>query len=722
MDNVYWFLPNLSQFSTILSGGEIPLFGSTGFEPFYNNPFYSFSYPFYFTFLDIYSSAADALNNFHKVKLLHFLLCFYAVFYCAVAFGVKKHFALFVASIFTMSTFLSVMASWAHNMFSFVWMILSIALIKLLLDSKHISNLLLAGIVFSLVMMMLAGPAASLRFFLYVALVLLVTHYNALLHIARAPLNLLKMSIALIALVLMTAHAILPFIADIEHFIRWVTIDGKLTSVDADLKIPYESTLLKASEFKDFNHFVQILANAKGPTSYFLGIPVVALAITYVVTKGIRSWNAGDFALLLLMLWSVGSIFGETFYISIFNYHLPGLSGLRHPWMFSYIAILSIAVFAGLGLQSLVEKNASIIIFLGLIVVSFSLLFGLDKDYLSTKVFILSLITVTLLVVAVTLSRYPIRGYSLSLVTALIVIVSCINSVMQKHHHLSSPEDVKRALTSKTDIQEINNILSTINSIEKASPSRVAFVIDSQRRIPVQAVENLSAYYSNINSLRRYGSPAMEDLFRTYNYKFRFPGFYEFNGARYIVSDKKDQYANPCYKMIQSLDFYNLYESCHYRQEFYLAREIRTYKHPPHLLKLIPTLGNENVAILRDDAEKTKGHNPNQSGSNLKIITNRMNTKVLEVEMTAKGILVFNSYYNNNWQLQINGEQSEFFKINGNQIGVLLGAGQSVVSFSFEPRFYLTLIKIASATALLFALFCMYQIVMSLKAGRARAV
>jgi hypothetical protein len=76
--------------------------------------------------------------------------------------------------------------------------------------------------------------------------------------------------------------------------------------------------------------------------------------------------------------------------------------------------------------------------------------------------------------------------------------------------------------------------------------------------------------------------------------------------------------------------------------------------------------------------------------------TNSIN---LILRTSRKSLLVLNEYFRDEWYVTLNGHGQKSFRVNLNQIAVLLPEGTNEVHFEYRPRLFIYLLYIQRATA-----------------------
>jgi hypothetical protein len=81
----------------------------------------------------------------------------------------------------------------------------------------------------------------------------------------------------------------------------------------------------------------------------------------------------------------------------------------------------------------------------------------------------------------------------------------------------------------------------------------------------------------------------------------------------------------------------------------------------------------------------------------------------LSVTCTTPQVVVVNDYNDNNWVGYVNGVGTEVFRVNGNQIGILVGPGSQFVTLEYRPRAFFRSIYLSLFGVFLFILIVFYR-------------
>ncbi|MBV8807535.1 MAG: hypothetical protein JO033_02575, partial [Acidobacteriaceae bacterium] len=86
-----------------------------------------------------------------------------------------------------------------------------------------------------------------------------------------------------------------------------------------------------------------------------------------------------------------------------------------------------------------------------------------------------------------------------------------------------------------------------------------------------------------------------------------------------------------------------------------------------------------------------------------------------------RALLLLNEYYRPDWKASVNGTPVRTFRVNLNQIGVLLNPGNNLIDLQFEPTLYIALIWLQRvAILLLFGYVTYYWLSTRRHIGRVR--
>ena len=70
------------------------------------------------------------------------------------------------------------------------------------------------------------------------------------------------------------------------------------------------------------------------------------------------------------------------------------------------------------------------------------------------------------------------------------------------------------------------------------------------------------------------------------------------------------------------------------------------------------------------------------------------NSFSLVLETNRRSVLVLNEYFRSEWKVSVNGKNQKPFKVNLNQIAVLLPEGANQVRFEYRPSLFLFLVYV----------------------------
>ena len=79
------------------------------------------------------------------------------------------------------------------------------------------------------------------------------------------------------------------------------------------------------------------------------------------------------------------------------------------------------------------------------------------------------------------------------------------------------------------------------------------------------------------------------------------------------------------------------------------------------------------------------------------------NSLDLDIRTNRRSLLVLNEYYRGDWQVALNGSALKKFKVNLNQIGIMLPDGKNHVHFEYQPKLFIGLLYLQSVAFVVLA-------------------
>jgi hypothetical protein len=162
------------------------------------------------------------------------------------------------------------------------------------------------------------------------------------------------------------------------------------------------------------------------------------------------------------------------------------------------------------------------------------------------------------------------------------------------------------------------------------------------------------------------------------------------------------------YSLAREIEGCKLYSSPDAKPYYFLSTVIDSYTGDQEFLDRVEQSENDSGSVLvpitnvgtvsewlTDTSEplqfETFGEKHSINSFDLSIRTNR------------RSLLVLNEYFRDEWEVTTNGQRQKVFKVNLNQIGVLLPAGSNQVHFEYRPRLFLKLWNVQRVAFAIFA-------------------
>lgn len=150
----------------------------------------------------------------------------------------------------------------------------------------------------------------------------------------------------------------------------------------------------------------------------------------------------------------------------------------------------------------------------------------------------------------------------------------------------------------------------------------------------------------------------------------------------------------------------------------WFVSELKTVNNADEMMKEMQVFDSKKTALVQKNItnEKEKYFEVD-SLSSIRLIKNLPNELVYKTVNSNKGLAVFSeNYYPDGWKVTIDEKPVEMFEVNHTLRGVLIPAGNHVVSFKFEPQ----IVKTGSTIALIFSIIGFVLILVCIFLGQRR--
>jgi hypothetical protein len=352
-DNTNLFLPVFSAISARFAAGEIPtcLPGIVGGLRLDACPHFHILYPFYFLYLDIYSSPLRCAVAVHRIILLHYLLLAANTYFLARILSFRPCSAAVASLAFISSVAVQSEMPWVTIIAATTWFPLVVGGLHLVLLGR--SRIGVPILTFSAVLLILAQPGQQM--IIAFATCALLCLGNAVL-IRTTPTDLRNKCISILLAFVGVAFVVGPYLFTLDRFhsnaIRWLG-EGFGHIVGAE-KIPAAALAAHGLQFRDA---INVLYLSKPHTvigHIFLGPTLAALLVIGLIRAcSVQGRWFLPFALLPVFF----AFFSFSWVAEHITYYLPLFSKIREATYFGIPATLFGILCAIFGLEILTSSR-----------------------------------------------------------------------------------------------------------------------------------------------------------------------------------------------------------------------------------------------------------------------------------------------------------------------------------------------------------------------------
>lgn len=710
MDNEFFVGTVLSAMSDALGGGEWPLRMTTvlGGVPTYNLAQLSPFYPFYFLPLPLFETPIDAARSMHWITLLHVLLFAANMFILLRVIGTTRTAAVTGAALVAFGANSLTYAVWMNIVAPYAWLPLYLAGLIGVLENRT-SAKYSAMAVGGIVLLALASPSQPLIHAVLLTYVLVLLRWwhnraNATPHATRESFAKLA-AIALVA-ALIAAPAVLPAVVEFRDMIRWI---GPFPAVAGFKRIPFEAFLIDQLSIAELGG-VLVKINAHGVGSQFAGPITVALAILALVART-RLWVA--IAMAAVAVYALASSTGSNLGLAYVNYVLPLVNKIREPSRFLFLFQLAIGILAALGIDELRRivsgaqpaptwrRPATLVAAIAL--VSLATAFALrDKGAaLAPTLLACGLLLVLGAITAFAAqTRWRLRGEAVGLCWSAAALAVLATNVTW------SPPPIAASHYLSNDGIALDMAIKRVAELDPQREYRLIFEGSIDRQMAA-----MLASYQNVRTLNSYFNPApLRQFQELYHHGPRADSYLRILGARYLICRDCAGAEYRGFRFRESIHGYDLHEADDALPHTWVAQRVdgRFDGLADFVGKTASHDLSQGLLFVETGASVTVDGTKSVAGDCVVREDIRKSNRIRHLVSCRKpGVLVLNEFHAEPWRVTVNGVASEALRVNGNQIGVLVGPGAHVVEFTYRPRTFLLSIALAAiglALALLWAL------------------
>ena len=685
-DGVYLLGPTFHKIAATIKLGEIPLRIPEMMcgMPYYNNALFSATYPFYFFGTVEYGVGIELLRTMMLITLLHLCILFLNTTLLLRMSGVEWLYSILGASgvIIAANTLHNV--TWIITACGYSWLPLFFAGIIYIFRKPESW---LGAIVLGLSAVgFLAKPAQTAILTLFFGAIIFFA--GAIWHRKQWKQLLPKLIVAGLLVGGVAAVALLQIYMDFGEMMRYTSggrVVGNVPLPDAAYRADYPLSL--ASEF--FVYKTRLL----GPGHFYVGPIFIFFATAGIVLTTLKGKHKNwlFFILFSILIYCLISSFGKNLGFFYINQKIPLINKIRQSVRFMFVGNISITYFAALGFRELfanwdTEKRNKYILAGGVLFIGLILLYQMQVMRYKVPVYAY-LLPFLVATIPVFLKN---KWFSL----ALIIMLISANGLIMPEAVYSKAEG--RGFTEPPNLASMN-ILQKISEQPNYQDYRLVSY-DNKFLTKHQWGQNalyydIKTFYSGITPVPN--QQHLEVMKGGDNY----PNLRRIQGAKWFVYPNKRKPAEGL-DLLYKNKIYSVYENKNAIDKYYTVDKLKK--------------ADENWEITRDEIEKLdekatsfafveqsdirelrrhlkESKNAKKGQTKIEETHYSTNKIALEVKTKANKILLINEYFDDNWNLTIDGQSAEMYKANINQIAIPIEKGNHNIELKYRPTFYLFL-------------------------------
>lgn len=698
VDNTLFILPLFSYMSKSFATGEFPYWINSilGGMPLYNTPQFSVLYPFYFFTWNLYGSPLETLLHVHYVVLFHVGVLWINTYVMLRIFHLGIISSVLGATLFGFCANTYQYLFWVNIAAPYSWLPLALGSIYLILENNHPKVGLVLGWV-SIYLLVSASPAQALIHLVYCAGFLFLAHwmiYRKDRVKRRAPLRNLILLAA--GSILLSAATLIPAVLFAgSDMIRWV----KSGPVIGNQTIPFDSFLTGQTKASELAKVIFPLKIQQVMGDSYLGVLPIFLAL-FGLFKSKHNWIVTPF--FVLGLYMALSSAGDNLGFAYINYLIPFWNKIREPGRHLYLFALATCTLAAFGFEHLTEwikgsckfklrKHAMMFgLFLLLLLVSY---------WVRQKYEVLiddSILLGSFVAFLALLAGFRFVPRSGELVGKGLLAAVIIYPQLYIPIHIPN---IKEGDYFKQANLRSHRVLKEISKLEDIRDYRL--VIEDDQLSPHRW--SMNAIYYGLRTFQAFMNPLPFRQWEQVFFAPQTPHYSQLLGAKYYLCCGAEPCASADYTLERQIEDCRLYSTSQARPHYFLSTQIGgSYDDA----REFPALVQQNddymskISVELKDARKIAEWLGTTSGSLTweKFQDNSsLNTLSLGLRTDRRSLLVLNEYFREEWKATVNGHSHKPFRVNLNQIAVLLPEGKNQVRFEYQPRLFLWLLYLQRA-------------------------
>jgi hypothetical protein len=231
------------------------------------------------------------------------------------------------------------------------------------------------------------------------------------------------------------------------------------------------------------------------------------------------------------------------------------------------------------------------------------------------------------------------------------------------------------------------------------------------------ALWSMNASYYGVRTFQGYMNPLPFEQFQQVYQRFNLRNYYPMLGGKYYLCNTCDQALLRDYEYQGEFNGYKLHIARHPMPRYTTVSHIAgTYIDTNDFYNKIHAGYDytKEIYVGRNNLEYVTSWlagQPTPVESAIRVERSSLNAQRLSVDVPSRVVLVLNEYYEKAWKARVNGVPARVFKVNLNQMGVLLEGGHSVVDFEYRPTLFVRSLWLQRATFCGMLAFALYLLI-----------
>lgn len=676
-DSVHLLGPVFKHVNDLVQSGQTPLFFQelVGGIPFYNSAMFSFTYPFYFFNLIEYGEGMDVLRTITLVIAFHLFVLYISNIILLRVIGFRWLTSILASFGIILCLNTAYNTPWIIAIAGYAWTPLFFAgIIHCIKKPKSFLGIVLL-VVGSLGF--LAKPAQTailaIVFGAVIVIVGLIIHRKNFLSILPGFI------IAGLLILGINAPGLLQVFIDFPDMMRFTTGGA----VRGNAAIPLEAYKSEVA-FGQVGNYILYLTKSMGVGHPFAGpiaIGSLFASLYFIFSKKFKAdWVIKTF--LGITFFTIIIAFGKelpTFWI---HYKAPLLNKIRESTRFLFITNIGLTVLMGYVFKQIKDhwENQTVrwigygILGLGIVLVFVQLGLNTRTNYWMFAGFPIAI------ALYFVLNKKP--DYRIWIAGITCVLIGFSSLVPNGRYG----KQKQKGFENKHNLQSIATFKQLENKVEDVDAYRCMYT-DTEIRDGEWSNKGL---YKGFRSMQ---GTVVVLPFNQYSELWHSDKFLKYRllwGCKWHFFDAKSPQPkeNEGFKLLLSNKHHSVYTNeealprAYFSQKVVpfeggalnLRKRLEKFKKLPRFSFVHPDIIAENKIIL-----------PADSNNKVQEIDYFNNTLSISTQQDNDGLLVLNEYISKHWKAKVNGESHEIIRVNTNQMGIILPAGNNEVVVEYKP-------------------------------------